>query len=367
MELPLPVSFSPLVTKDVTMNKKQKILIIGGGFAGARVAQDLVKAGLLDVTLVDRKDYFEVTYAMLRCLAGADELATRARMRYEDFMKSKFILGEVSKLAENSATLDDGSELAFDYAIVASGSSYRTFHIAKSFEAKTLDARHQEFDVAQKELEVAKEVTIIGGGSVGVELAGEIAFAYPDKSIALIEGGPRLLGGLTPKASATATKQLENLGVNVLLNTMLQEGDSALANAEVVYHCLGLTPNTDLMAEHFSSSLNETGRIKADKFLRMAGKDHIFAIGDCADVPEGKLGYNADRQGAAVAKNILCTINKKRLKAHKPSPMMALVPTGQKTGLVQLPFGVTTLRFMVNMKQKDLFISKQFGNLGVKR
>lgn len=59
--------------------------------------------------------------------------------------------------------------------------------------------------------------------------------------------------------------------------------------------------------------------------------------------------------------------NGKPSKNYKANPMMALVPVGRKQGLVQLPFAVTTLGFMVNMKQKDMFIEKSYKALGVKK
>ncbi len=349
------------------MSEQAKVVIIGGGFAGARVAQDLSKLGVGDVTLIDRKDYFEVTYAMLRGLAGSDDLAKRARLRYADFFKGTFVQAEVSSLAENAVTLADGTSVPFDYAVVASGSSYRTFPAAKSRDAVTLEAREQEFTSARAELAQSKNVLVVGGGAVGVELAGEIADHHPDKSVTLAERGSRLLGELTPKAGATAKRQLETLGVRVLLDTMLSAEDEQLKQADLVYQCVGLVPNTDIMQANYVSALDATGRIKVDATLRMTGTQNIFAIGDCADVPEGKMGYTADKQGAAAAKNVAAAINGKKLKSYRAGPMMALVPTGRKSGLVQLPFTVTTLGLMVNMKQKDMFISRQFGNLGVKR
>ena len=105
------------------MTKNKCVLIIGGGFAGARVAQDLAKAGFTDVTLIDRKDYFEVTYSTLRTLAEPS-MGERARMRYADFVESGFQQGEVTELADRRATLADGTEKSFDIVVVATGSSY---------------------------------------------------------------------------------------------------------------------------------------------------------------------------------------------------------------------------------------------------
>lgn len=344
------------------MNKDQKILIIGGGFAGARMTQDLAKAGFKSITMIDKKDYFEVTYATLRALAQPD-LGKSARKPYADFIKGEFRQGVVKDLAQNSATLEDGSQIDFDIAVVATGSSYSTLPIAKSQDAMTLSAREAEFADANQQLQAAQKVLIIGGGIVGVELAGEIADHHPDKSVLLAHSSDRLVEELKPKASMLAEKQLKSLGVKILYNTHLSPEDSTYQKADIVYMCVGLNPNTSLMKANFSSVLDEQGRIKVDGQFRAEGTDNIFALGDCANVAEGKLGYLADLQAGALAKNIIALSNGKSAKNYKLNPMMSLVPVGRKQGFVQLPFGVTTLGFMVNMKQKDMFIGKTFKTL----
>lgn len=345
---------------------EKKVLILGGGFAGARVAQDLVSAGFNNVTLVDRKDYFEVTYATLRGLIDPENLGQRARMKYADFITADFLQGEVANLSEHTVQVD-GETIDFDCAVVATGSQYKTLTLTKSKDATSLEDRRTEFDGWHQNLQAANNILIIGGGAVGVELAGEIAHAHPSKSVTLAEGTATLLGELRPKAGRIAKEQLEKLGVKVLLDTMLQDDDELFSRADLVYSCLGLSPNTELMEVNFSNTLDDSNRIKVDQHLRIEGTPHIYAIGDCANVPEGKMGYAADMQGAAVANNIIRLMNGKKLKSYKPSPMMALVPVGPEMGLIQLPFGVSTLKPLVGMKQKDLFIAKQFKNMGVKR
>lgn len=346
---------------------QKKVLIVGGGFAGARVAQDLTKAGFTNVTLVDRKDYFEVTYATLRSLVQLGPLSQRSRMAYADFITGDFVQGDVTHLSDREAILASGDTLGFDYLVVATGSRYTTLPLTKSHDGLALDDRHREFADWHDELEAGKNILIIGGGAVGVELAGEIAHAYPAKSVTLAEGNSRLLGELQPKAGQIAKAQLQKLGVTVLLDTMLQADDERLASADIVYSCIGVSPNTELMEGAFSSALDAARRIKVDASLRMEAHPHVFAIGDCANVPEGKLGYAADMQGAAVAKNIIRLENGKAPRRYKPGPMMALVPVGPDQGVAQLPFGITTFKPLVGMKQKDLFIAKQFKNMGVKR
>lgn len=346
--------------------KDKNILILGGGFAGARMAQELHKSGFSNVTLVDRKDYFEVTYSTLRTLAEP-EMGERARMKYSDFINARFRQGHVVELADRSATLGDGTELAFDIAVVATGSSYRSFPVAKSVDAVSIGDREIEMAAEHDRLVAAQKVLILGGGAVGVELAGEIADHYPDKSVTVAEAGERLLGTLKPKASVIAAAQLKALGVTVLTGTRLSPEDAAYRDADIVYMCVGLVPNTELMKRNFDTRLDPSGRITVDDHLRMAGQDNIYAIGDCASMPMVKFGYVADAQAVLLAKNFVAMADGKPAKPYKPQSVMSLVPMGRKQGLIQLPFGVKTWRFMVNMKQKDMFISRQFSGLGVKR
>lgn len=346
------------------MNTAMKVLIVGGGFAGARVAQDLSKAGFKHITLIDKKDYFEVTYATLRSLAQP-EIGKSSRAKYIDFIQGEFVQGVVTELAEKKALLDDGSELDFDIAVLATGSRYSTFPVAKSQDALVMQARETEVGEAHQALENAGKVLIVGGGIVGVELAGEIADHYPDKSVTLAHGADRLVEELKPKASKLAKSLLQSRGVTLRFDTFISSDDEDYKSADVVYNCVGLKPNTELMGKHFAGQLDAQGRIKVDEQFRVEDSENLFALGDCANVPEGKLGYLADLQAAALAKNIIALANGKSTKNYKTNPMMSLVPIGRKKGFVQLPFGVVTWGFMINMKQKDLFISKTFKALGI--
>ncbi|MGJ8584098.1 MAG: NAD(P)/FAD-dependent oxidoreductase [Marinosulfonomonas sp.] len=348
------------------MKHSDKILIIGGGYGGARVAQDLAKSGFADVTLVDRKEYFEVTYSTLRTLVDPT-MGDRARMKYSDLLNCTYVQGQVSELRPNEAVLEDGKTLPFDYAVVATGSSYRSLPITKPTEQVTLAGRKDQFAKAHEQLDSAASVLIIGGGPVGVELAGEIADQYPEKSITLAQGPDRLLASLQPKASKLAEDHLQSLGVSVLLNTRMSETDEAYQKADVVYNSVGQTPNTALMQAHFASSVTDQGLVKVDETLRVVGTYNLYALGDCSDAPGMKLGYLADVQGALLAKNIAAAVNGKPAKPYKKAPEMAMVPIGRSKGFVQLPFMVTTFRPLVNMKQKDMFITREYGNLGVKR
>ncbi len=344
---------------------KTDILIIGGGFGGAKLAQFLHKAGVQSL-LVDAKDYFEVTFATLRNVAAPEKTGDAARKYYKDFIHGDFIQARVTNLTEETASLDNGDTIAFKQAVIASGSSYSHLPMAKSVTSLSLTDRNAEMAREHDKLAKANKVLIIGGGIVGVELAGEVADAHPHKTVVLAHNTQTLLDNFKPKAQRVATEQLKNLGVQIEYNRHYQQTDDGIIDkhtgepmdADLVYLCVGTQPNNQFLKPHLAHILNDQGMVNVDNNLRVIGATNLYALGDIADVGEGKLGYLAGGQAQYLAKQIIADQQVKNNKAYKRNPLMALIPTGQTTGVVQLPFAVTSMKFMVNMKQKDLFISK---------
>jgi NADH dehydrogenase FAD-containing subunit len=364
------------------LSSRRRVVVVGGGFGGARVAQDVAKrSSLAEVTLVDRKDYFDVTYATLRAMVEPETIGKRLTKRYADFLRGDFVRGAVIDIDETEVVLDDGRTVPYDCAVIATGSSYRTFHIPKPPMPMSIEDRQRQFQDEFNRLAAARSVLVIGGGTVGVELAGELADKFPGKSIRLVHGADRLLDTFKPKASRIAERELRNLGVEITFKELLQRADSDdktyvskttgySYSADIVYMCTGVSIDTDFMKPHFASSLTERGAIQVDEYLRVKGASNLFAVGDCNDVPEGKLGYLADIQGKFTGKNVIRLLEadgewpNARLKAYKPHRLLSVVTIGRKAGVVQLPVGVFRLRPLVYVKQRDLFIGRALRHLG---
>lgn len=349
------------------MMKRVEVLIIGGGFAGVSAAQALEKQGVKTL-LVDRKDYFEVTFATLRNVAAPEVTKSDARKRYTSFLTGEFVQSGVATLDNHSATLENGEVIKFDTAIIATGTRYPTMPVAKSNTALDLETRNQEMLTHHQALKAANKVLVIGGGVVGVELAGEIAYAFPDKQTVLAHNSSQILDGFKTKTRRKSLQQLESLGVKVEFNTRyrqvegtyIDENSGNASDADLVLSAVGTLPNSEFLEAKLGHILNSRGFVKVNDQLEVMGQVNMYALGDVADVGEPKLGYLAQQQGEYVAKTILNKRKNKKTKGYKRNPLMALIPTGQKTGVVELPFAVTTFKPLVNMKQKDLFISKVY-------
>lgn len=137
----------------------------------------------------------------------------------------------------------------------------------------------------------AESVLIIGGGPVGVELAGEIVTDFPAKKVTLVHGGDRLLEFLGTKASTKALKWLQSKKVKVILddridtdglvgpNYVTKKGVAIQADAHFV--CTGKRVGSSwLKGSALESALDEQNRLKVDRNMRVEGHSNIYALGD---------------------------------------------------------------------------------------
>jgi apoptosis-inducing factor 2 len=348
-----------------------EVLIIGGGFAGVAVAQRLAKEGV-GVTLVDKKDYFEVTFATLRNVTAPHLHGNTPRKRYTQFLASKFIQAGVTSMTPSQVKLDTGEAIEFDQAIIATGSRYPTLPEAKTHIGLSYSKRNKEMQQAHERLTSAASVLVIGGGTVGVEFAGEIASAFPDKEVTLTHSGDRLLEASKPKAQSKALEQLAEKGVKVMFNRRFnKQGDIYLCettgeslSADIAYVCTGMLPNTEFIQQSLPEILDHKGFINVDEHMQVAGYDNLYSLGDCATLDTHKHGFLASVQGSFLAKNIVKAIKGKKRKPYKTPLLVVVTPTGNDSGVAQLPFGVTSMNFVVNLKQKDLGISNMYKTYG---
>ncbi|KAG2438422.1 hypothetical protein HYH02_010877 [Chlamydomonas schloesseri] len=192
---------------------KPRLLVVGGGIAGVLLAQRCNPH--FQVTLVDPKEYFEITWATPRGIMDP-RVAAAAAINHWDIPDLGLVLqARVTQLTSRAALLSNGDVVEFDYAAVCAGSA--TPELFKSAAATSREQRLAEMKALHDEIRAAKSVLVVGGGPSGVELAAEVVDAFAGKAVTLVHAGPRLLQELPPRAGATAQRWLEAHHVKVML------------------------------------------------------------------------------------------------------------------------------------------------------
>ncbi|MEX3939946.1 NAD(P)/FAD-dependent oxidoreductase [Paraburkholderia sp. EG287B] len=338
-----------------------QVVIYGGGIAGALLAKTLSRT--LPVTLVDPNEYFEVPMAAPRSLVKP-EFAEQSIIPFAKALpRVHHVRGTLVELRRNGGLVElhDGRRHVVKgrVTVLATGSAFSN-SLMRAMGGASVNERKAFYASYQQRIAAAQRILIVGGGPIGVEVAGEISEIHPQKSITILEAGPRLLGGTSEAAAAHAAKVLKNRGVTLLLNERLKLAGSTSADAfapageaqtesgkripyDLLIWCIGGKPNTGYMKQHFPSALNGAGRIRVTPELRVVGMDTVFALGDITDLDENKMAWHIDSQVKNAAYNIRAVLagsgKSPRLKAHKPqtgNPMMA-VTLGSRNGVLHLP------------------------------
>ena len=352
---------------------RPKVVILGGGFGGLAAARALYKDA--DVTVVDRHNYqtfLPLLYQVSTAGLAADHVAypIRGALRKTSV---KFRMASPINIDHRNkeVKLDSSETLKFDHLIVALGSVTADFGIpgVKEFalgmksvsEALTIRAEimRRFEDLCRFEDDTKFSVTVIGGGPTGVEMAGAIAelIRGPLKSdqaqvakninVTLIEAGPRLLPPFATSLSARTKKDLEKLGVKVLLNTAVKElahrkiflKDGTSLQSEVSIWAAGVK-GADAMKD-----LNlpiEANRVAVEPTMQVKNYPNLWALGDIAGA-KGKDGAAlpmvapvAIQQGKFIAKQIKRISQNKKLEHFKYLDKGSMATIGRNKAVVQV-------------------------------
>jgi apoptosis-inducing factor 2 len=183
-----------------------RLVIIGGGMAGHLIAHATQSS--MKVTLIDPKTYVEVPMAVPRLLVEPEALP--ARIPYADSLPNvRLVRGHATAIADSSVEVTAADEsvetVPFDYAVIATGSRYLDPLIKAT--AGTEAERHAEIVAAHRSYRTTRNVLVVGGGPVGVEIAAEFVESFPAVKVAIIEMGGKLL--------QAAPKQVRWLGAKL--------------------------------------------------------------------------------------------------------------------------------------------------------
>lgn len=348
------------------------VVVVGGGYGGIVVARALDESA--DVVLVEPRDAFHHNFASLR--AAVDPAwPDRIFLPYDGLLRrGRLVRDRAVRVDADSVTLGSGERLAADYIVLATGSTYP--YPAKTVEIDS-DAAKAMLRATRATLERARGVLLLGAGPVGLEFAGEIKAAWPDKAVTIVDPAQEILvGEYGDELRAELRRQLTALGVELALGTVLHEEppvaagelapftaitESGLAiGADVWFRCHGVVPVSDYLADDLAMARQPSGHLEVTDDLRLAGQQRVFAIGDLTAVPEPKTGKAAAQHAALVAANIQTLVDGgTELAAHTPGPPSIVVPLGPRGGATYVPeTGVLDAATTSELKSADLMTGR---------
>ena len=354
---------------------KSKILVIGAGFGGLTTATKLAKQENVHVTVIDRHSYQLFAPLLYQVATGGlpeDDIAYPVRSAIPGV---DFIRGDVIKvsLEANNIRLEDGRVLYFDQLVLAVGSGGTTFGIPgvqenamqmkDLYQARAIRNRllqtYEDVETGLKPKESLR-VVVVGGGPTGVEIAGAVAELQKSMhrefldvakhgSVTLVEAGPRLLPSFADKSSAHAKSELEELGVNVMVDSAVDRmypGDVHLKSGEV------LPAGTIIWAAGVAAPAEWNVLGETDRSNRLIVSDtlriqpNVWVLGDMAHVvgagdrPLPMVASVAMQQGRYVAASI-----EKILKGEEPRPFSykdkgQMATIGRRRAVVEMPNGI---------------------------
>jgi len=331
---------------------RQRVVIVGAGFAGLNAAKRLGRSRELEVTVIDRRNYHlfqPLLYQVAMAGLSPAEIAAPIRSLLRGLPSVTVIQGDVREIdvAGHRIVLDFGA-VGYDYAIIATGAQHayfgqerwerfapglKTLEQATEIRRRVLTAF--EFAERESDPELRKQwltFVIVGGGPTGVELAGAIGemsrftlardFRRIDPKLTrviLLEAGPGILPSFEPALASRAARDLEALGVQIWVNSMVTEIDASgvqigpeRVRTSTVLWAAGVRASG--LGSSLGAECDPQGRVKVTPELTVPGHPELFVLGDLAHAtsegnkPLPGIAPVALQQGRYAARTILADL-----------------------------------------------------------
>ncbi|HQR17757.1 MAG TPA: NAD(P)/FAD-dependent oxidoreductase [Gemmatimonadales bacterium] len=363
-----------------TDSSRPRVVIVGGGFAGLYAAKALRNAPVA-MTVVDRTNYHlfqPMLYQVASAALDTSDIASPIRSILRHQPNTEVLMAEVTTVhrAARRLELADGSELAYDYLLLAPGVRHSYFGHdeweASAPGLKTADDAEEvrrrvllAFEAAERETDIEKRralltFVVVGGGPTGVEVAGALAeirqyalkrdFRRIDPraaTVMLLEGGRQLLPSYPAHLADEARESLRRLGVDVRTETFVTDvqpdhvsaGRLVIPTHTVVWAAGNRA--SPLLAS-LGAPLDRFGRALVEPDCSIPGHAEIFVLGDAAAFPTGKGDFLpglcpvAIQQGKYAASAILADIRGKPRRPFRYTDKGQLAVIGRGRGVADL-------------------------------
>ncbi|MDQ1772331.1 NAD(P)/FAD-dependent oxidoreductase [Labilibaculum sp. A4] len=376
--------------KHIPENGKTRIVIIGGGFAGLKLARKLVKTKY-QVVLIDKNNFHQFQPLFYQVATSGLEPSSIAFPLRKIFQKRKNVHFRMAELLEVNPNVQKiytslGS-LKYDHLVLATGvdtnyfgnKNIEEFGIPMKSVSEAIFLRNsilRNYEKALNESDPKKaanymNIVLVGGGPTGVELAGALAEMkneilpkdYPEldfslMNVYLFEASDRLLSGMSEKASEKAKTYLEKLGVIVKTEARVADYDGlkiSLADGEEFYSyalvwAAGVVANSIKGISEIAASRG--GRLRVDMYNKVSGLNNVYALGDLALQKEGEyqnghpqVAQVGLQQAAVLGKNLINIQQGKSMKPFHYKDRGSLATIGKNLAVADLP-GIKTQGFL---------------------
>ena len=356
-----PLSLLEAAITRAATGGRPRVVVVGAGFGGLAVARGLAGSEV-DVLLLDRNNYhgfWPLLYQVATAGLEPESVAYPVRAIIRKHGNADFLMGEVTGVDfERRAVLLEGGAVEYDYLVLAAGSANNYFgndalaeHTLGMKDADEAERVRNhvltcfERAVRERDPERRRELltfAVIGGGPTGVELAGAFVELirhvlrkdYPmldvgEARVVLIEALDRILLTFPERLQRTAQRRLEQMGVEVLLNSPVADvvghtvtfKDGSVLPAATVVWAAGVRGAK--IADQLDVELTKGARVKVEPALHLPGRPEVFVIGDMAylEAPSGKahpmVAPVAMQMGARAAKNILAQVRGQHMRPFR--------------------------------------------------
>ncbi len=361
-----------------------KVIIVGGGFGGLKLARKLNNEPGFEVLLIDKFNYHQfqpLFYQVATAGLDASNISFPLRKAFQSSKNVRIRITDLKQIipAENKIVTGIG-ELSYDVLVLATGADTNffgnqnleehAFPMKSTVEALQLRYRLvQNFEDAlstknAEELQRLMNIVVVGGGPTGVEVSGALAEMkkyvlpkdYPELDfsrmhIYLLEGTQKTLGHMSDFSSNHSKKYLEESGVKVMTGTLVKDydgknvllGDGQSIPSATVIWAAGIKGN---IPDGIDNSLIAKGnRIKVDRFNRVINSSNVYAIGDLAymetpNYPHAhpQVATTAIQQAKLLAENLI-KIKKGRadLKKYEYYDKGTMATVGRNLAVVDIP------------------------------
>ncbi|MBS1627158.1 MAG: NAD(P)/FAD-dependent oxidoreductase [Bacteroidetes bacterium] len=361
-----------------------KVVIVGGGFAGLKLARCLNNKKGIDITLIDKINYHQfqpLFYQVATASLEASNISFPLRKVFQKSKTVKFRIAEIKEIVSSSNKIITSiGALNYDYLVIATGANTNFFGNEQLQQAcypmkstqEALQLRNhllESFENALQQTDAAARqaflnVVVVGAGPTGVEVSGALAemrnhilpkdyteLDFSLMNIYLVEGSPRTLASMSEESSKHSKNYLEKLGVKVSTGTVVKsyDGTTVLLNngdeiqARTVIWAAGIKGN---VPEGIDKNLIVRGnRIKVNRYNLVEGTSNIFALGDVSYMetplyPHGhpQVANVAINQAKNLAENFISIQqNKTLLKEFEYNDKGSMATVGRNLAVVDIP------------------------------